>query len=219
MFLRAARFLCGLLLEKELFPAELPNKSMKKIHEHKGILRQTTASFTTSSSSSSSSCTSSRRTQLSFQATIKKRAMNNEAPIIVKTTEEMETVLPSATFIKERRILVPIDISSYQHSKVSTEFVLKHLIKPKESIIHFLTIIPRKEVSVYSSSGASQNASHCKAAELLIEKWFKSMCEGKKVAFTIEAVELAKMSNNIICLLYTSPSPRDLSTSRMPSSA
>ena len=25
--------------------------------------------------------------------------------------------------------------------------------------------------------------------------------------------------NNIICLLYTSPSPRDLSTSRMPSSA
>jgi hypothetical protein len=30
MFLRAARFLCGLLLEKELFPAELPNKSMKK---------------------------------------------------------------------------------------------------------------------------------------------------------------------------------------------
>jgi len=177
-----------------------PPQHEKKIHEHKGILRQTTASFTcsSSSSSSSSSCTSSRRTQFSFQATIKKRAMNNEAPIIVKTTEEMETELPSATFIKERRILVPIDISSYHHSKVSTEFVLKHLIKPKESIIHFLTIIPRKEVSVYSSSGASQNASHCKAAELLIEKWFKSMCEGKKVAFTIEAVELAKMSNRTI---------------------
>ena len=31
--------------------------------------------------------------------------------------------------------------------------------------------------------------------------------------------ELNSMGINIICLLYTSPSPRDLSTSRMPSSA
>ena len=29
----------------------------------------------------------------------------------------------------------------------------------------------------------------------------------------------ANITNNITCLLYTSPSPRDLSTSRMPSSA
>ena len=28
-----------------------------------------------------------------------------------------------------------------------------------------------------------------------------------------------KIGNNVVCLLYTSPSPRDLSTSRMPSSA
>ena len=31
--------------------------------------------------------------------------------------------------------------------------------------------------------------------------------------------ELEPMERNIACLLYTSPSPRDLSTSRMPSSA
>ena len=30
---------------------------------------------------------------------------------------------------------------------------------------------------------------------------------------------LSKVENSILCLLYTSPSPRDLSTSRMPSSA
>ena len=106
-------------------------------------------SFTSSSSSSFLYFFAPDPIQLSSD--YQKSAMNNEAPIIVKTTEEMETELPSATFIKERRILVPIDISSYHHSKVSTEFVLKHLIKPKESIIHFLTIIPRKEVSVYSS--------------------------------------------------------------------
>ena len=40
-----------------------------------------------------------------------------------------------------------------------------------------------------------------------------------------EAIDLAKRDHpaliilDIICLLYTSPSPRDLSTSRMPSSA
>ena len=34
------------------------------------------------------------------------------------------------------------------------------------------------------------------------------------------ALELAMMNDEIkVCLLYTSPSPRDLSTSRMPSSA
>ena len=31
--------------------------------------------------------------------------------------------------------------------------------------------------------------------------------------------EMVSFANNNICLLYTSPSPRDLSTSRMPSSA
>ena len=39
----------------------------------------------------------------------------------------------------------------------------------------------------------------------------------KKLANSLEKNILAK--GNSICLLYTSPSPRDLSTSRMPSSA
>ena len=35
----------------------------------------------------------------------------------------------------------------------------------------------------------------------------------------IEALQLSKVDTQYCCLLYTSPSPRDLSTSRMPSSA
>ena len=35
----------------------------------------------------------------------------------------------------------------------------------------------------------------------------------------INFIENTKLPKNTICLLYTSPSPRDLSTSRMPSSA
>ena len=35
----------------------------------------------------------------------------------------------------------------------------------------------------------------------------------------LDTMKVGKNANSKICLLYTSPSPRDLSTSRMPSSA
>ena len=41
----------------------------------------------------------------------------------------------------------------------------------------------------------------------------KLILRGKRLGFSLSEVR------DIICLLYTSPSPRDLSTSRMPSSA
>ena len=34
-----------------------------------------------------------------------------------------------------------------------------------------------------------------------------------------ELLNLARIASNILCLLYTSPSPRDVEESRMPSSA
>ena len=42
--------------------------------------------------------------------------------------------------------------------------------------------------------------------------------EGKLI-MSVHALVVDTPSQRIICLLYTSPSPRDLSTSRMPSSA
>eukprot|EP00831_Metopus_contortus_P012535 TRINITY_DN15040_c0_g1_i5.p1 TRINITY_DN15040_c0_g1~~TRINITY_DN15040_c0_g1_i5.p1 ORF type:complete len:138 (-),score=32.45 TRINITY_DN15040_c0_g1_i5:78-491(-) len=42
---------------------------------------------------------------------------------------------------------------------------------------------------------------------------------GKKVKFIGESGGAQKVDDYTTCLLYTSPSPRDLSTSRMPSSA
>jgi len=52
-----------------------------------------------------------------------------------------------------------------------------------------------------------KNHAHWKAFETIFEVYFS--LQGSK--FNIEGGE--------VCLLYTSPSPRDLSTSRMPSSA
>ena len=41
----------------------------------------------------------------------------------------------------------------------------------------------------------------------------------KNIADMIAQIENVIDASEVICLLYTSPSPRDLSTSRMPSSA
>ena len=49
----------------------------------------------------------------------------------------------------------------------------------------------------------------------LIEDTKKKQAEAKKNAATARA----EAEKDKACLLYTSPSPRDLSTSRMPSSA
>ena len=53
----------------------------------------------------------------------------------------------------------------------------------------------------------------CRAA--LEERWYE---EANMVALYIDQFEYFEAVYGI-CLLYTSPSPRDLSTSRMPSSA
>ena len=43
--------------------------------------------------------------------------------------------------------------------------------------------------------------------------------EGIEPMTSVTPQKLIRRSDNVTCLLYTSPSPRDLSTSRMPSSA
>ena len=53
-------------------------------------------------------------------------------------------------------------------------------------------------------------------AEKVIKNAIKYL-EKKEMSFGF--IEASKIEDKISCLLYTSPSPRDLSTSRMPSSA
>ena len=55
--------------------------------------------------------------------------------------------------------------------------------------------------------------------DIIIDAPYRAV-DGSNVPITITAVsqDIVKLTL-IICLLYTSPSPRDLSTSRMPSSA
>ena len=61
--------------------------------------------------------------------------------------------------------------------------------------------------------------------EVAIRAAFKAVVNGKQVAILVPTTILALQHSKTFrerfkdCLLYTSPSPRDLSTSRMPSSA
>ena len=50
-------------------------------------------------------------------------------------------------------------------------------------------------------------------------EFYQEFVSGEVLSTTAKTAELVKLSENSFCLLYTSPSPRDLSTSRMPSSA
>ena len=49
---------------------------------------------------------------------------------------------------------------------------------------------------------------------LLVRHYFNN-----RIAFQLTALANTSTTESQLCLLYTSPSPRDLSTSRMPSSA
>ena len=54
--------------------------------------------------------------------------------------------------------------------------------------------------------------------QMVLKKKYYGMTENRRELF-IHRNTLTDYVNHMSCLLYTSPSPRDLSTSRMPSSA
>ena len=84
-------------------------------------------------------------------------------------------------------------------------------------------IIPRKEYSDATSySQAILNALNEEKADLIVLAGFMTIldeCVTKAYAYKIINVHPALIPSFCGCLLYTSPSPRDARSSRMPSSA
>ena len=72
-----------------------------------------------------------------------------------------------------------------------------------------------QSIAVYSD--IDKNSKHVREADESIHIGGSKAQESYLLAEKI--IEVAKKLNADACLLYTSPSPRDLSTSRMPSSA
>ena len=65
--------------------------------------------------------------------------------------------------------------------------------------------------------GASREAAVSAQLDLIAPIYTYSISKGLFAGISIEGTVINE--RNSVCLLYTSPSPRDLSTSRMPSSA
>ena len=58
------------------------------------------------------------------------------------------------------------------------------------------------------------------ATKVFMKSFYQHLKEGKTASAAVqESMKFLRESKDYSCLLYTSPSPRDLSTSRMPSSA
>ena len=92
------------------------------------------------------------------------------------------------------------------------------MLKNFRLLVFFLIAISNnvlfaKENTVYESSGYQ--------ATITRDKWGVPHIFGKRDEDAAFGLAYAHADDDIknICLLYTSPSPRDLSTSRMPSSA
>ena len=80
--------------------------------------------------------------------------------------------------------------------------------------------VQRTDSSISNGSTQAEN-SHCYAVLLCVIKWFIAIFLWAVVLCCVVASKicLLVLGQHYDCLLYTSPSPRDLSTSRMPSSA
>ena len=91
-------------------------------------------------------------------------------------------------------------------------------------LIFFLTTLYTNGQTLYSVEYKSQAdvnifvVDYKSQADLLVYKVdYKSQAKGNEGLWHF--VEYKSQADFRVCLLYTSPSPRDLSTSRMPSSA
>ena len=73
---------------------------------------------------------------------------------------------------------------------------------------------PKTNLKIYDSKTVAG------AQGLIVLAAARAAAQGRGIDEVIEVVDKVKQkTKGMICLLYTSPSPRDLSTSRMPSSA
>ena len=79
--------------------------------------------------------------------------------------------------------------------------------------------------SIYPTGEIKElSAEEKKVYNLIVQRFISCFCEdaiieNKKIEVTLNSLKFITRGLMINCLLYTSPSPRDLSTSRMPSSA
>ena len=73
-----------------------------------------------------------------------------------------------------------------------------------------LDVAPQEKIVICGPSGSGKST---------LIRCINRLEEHQEGNITVDGTELSESTKNIDCLLYTSPSPRDATLSRMPSSA
>ena len=86
-------------------------------------------------------------------------------------------------------------------------------------IVYYSANYPKPPMDVCTDTNTYQY--HCRVYRSFVQRRYFILAETKNSRYTLTWDKTANFpqSKDYSCLLYTSPSPRDLSTSRMPSSA
>ena len=122
---------------------------------------------------------------------------------------------------KEVMACLPKGRTLFHYSKDDYAFLLLHLLSKKEDRIHKLRSTSAGKLLQKPSVKAHLASCHDGRIDPTIVPRQQFLPEGRayRLSLAIWGEDVRYWSHNQICLLYTSPSPRDLSTSRMPSSA
>ena len=113
--------------------------------------------------------------------------------------------------------LAPQNVSKLAQNGVISKYGSRY--KPKEALADYIEHLREQAAGRATSTGA--NLSDERAQNEKIERQIKEikLKQLRDEVLTVDEVSEDWALLSSICLLYTSPSPRDLSTSRMPSSA
>ena len=150
------------------------------------------------------------RSETSLIQTIGRAARNVEGKVILYADKETKSIKKAILETKRRR---EIQLDYNKKNKIDAKSIKKEISDILESVYE------KDYVKISEGSNIGGN----------LKKHLKGLNKKMKdAASNLEFEEAAKLRDEIrklesteleICLLYTSPSPRDLSTSRMPSSA
>jgi len=89
-------------------------------------------------------------------------------------------------------------------------------VTPRDGLQNEPNPISTKDKLVLIEKLAAAGIKHIQATSFVHPKWVPQLADAEAVAAQLNRFPGVQFS---ACLLYTSPSPRDLSTSRMPTSA
>ena len=124
------------------------------------------------------------------------------------TTEKLESILELAELLSRQN-----DFNEILRLITSKAAVM---LEAETALIMMVNPVTRETVKTLYREGSGQQDSRLKLFHAYLTGW---VIEQDKGFYTGNLAKDPRFNREMVCLLYTSPSPRDRTRSRMPSSA